>query len=148
MTTDLLEAIVEVVFGSLDDFVESTLVLGVDVGESQSGASLHSDHASNPGLALDDAVRDDHLAKRVRSRLGWMSCPIPKFLGLFSKSGLTGFFSTFFWTTMGGGATFFPPFFPFPFTAAFGMIILLVKTGLDEISECLKYFKQIETTQL
>merc|ERR1719378_1630961 len=33
MTTDLLEAIVEVVFGSLDDFVKSTLVLGVDVGE-------------------------------------------------------------------------------------------------------------------
>jgi len=62
MTTDLLEAIVEVVFGSLDDFVERTLILGVDVGESESGASLHSDHASNPGLALDDAVRDAHLA--------------------------------------------------------------------------------------
>merc|ERR1712105_16478 len=28
-----------------------------------------------------------HLTKRLRSRLGWISCPIPKFFGLFSKRG-------------------------------------------------------------
>jgi len=32
MTTDLLEAVVEVVFRGLDDFAQSTFVLRVDVG--------------------------------------------------------------------------------------------------------------------
>jgi len=46
--------------------------------------------------------------KRVRSLLGWMSCPMPKFLGLFSNKGLTTFLASCFLTTAGAGATFFP----------------------------------------
>lgn len=37
-----------------------------------------------------------------------MSCPMPKFLGLFSNRGLTTFLASCFFTTAGAGATFFP----------------------------------------
>jgi hypothetical protein len=36
---------------------------------------------------------------------------MPKFLGLFSKSGLTTFFGSAFFTAKGAAATFFPTFF-------------------------------------
>merc|ERR1719481_285528 len=62
VTTDLLEAVIEVVLSRLDDLVESALVLGMDVGERQSGAGLHSDDAAESGFALDDAVRHAHFA--------------------------------------------------------------------------------------
>lgn len=40
--------------------------------------------------------------------------PMPKFLGLFSKRGLTTFLASCFLTTAGAGATFLPlAFFPF-----------------------------------
>lgn len=39
---------------------------------------------------------------------------MPKFLGLFSKRGLTTFLASCFFTTAGAGATFLPlAFFPF-----------------------------------
>merc|ERR1712099_30142 len=56
-------------------------------------------------LGLGQTTYFGHLTKRVKSRLGWISWPMPKFLGLFSKRGFTGFFSPFFWPGMGGGAT-------------------------------------------
>jgi hypothetical protein len=36
---------------------------------------------------------------------------MPKFLGLFSNSGLTTFFGSAFFTAKGAAATFFPTFF-------------------------------------
>ena len=52
---------------------------------------------------------DKHL---VRSLGGWISAPIPKFLLLFSKRGLTTRLASGLLTARGAAATFFP-FLPF-----------------------------------
>ena len=49
-----------------------------------------------------------HLTKCVRSLFGWISCPMPKDLGLFSKSGLDTRLTSGFFTAKGAAATFFP----------------------------------------
>ena len=49
-----------------------------------------------------------HFTKCVRSLFGWMSCPMPKDLGLFSKSGLDTRLTSGFFTAKGAAATFFP----------------------------------------
>jgi len=66
VTTDLIETVVEVVSRGLDEFAQSTLVLGVNVGDSESGAGLSSDDSADSGFAFDDAVRDAHLAAKSR----------------------------------------------------------------------------------
>ena len=49
---------------------------------------------------------------RLKSLLGWISCPIPKFRGRFSNKGFTTLFCSGFLTASGAAATFFPFFFP------------------------------------
>jgi len=66
VTTDLIETVVEVVSRGLDDFAQSTLVLGVSVGDGESGAGLSSDDSADSSFAFNDAVRDAHLAAKSR----------------------------------------------------------------------------------
>lgn len=50
-----------------------------------------------------------HLTKRERSRFGWRSFPMPKFLGVFSINGFDGAAAVFGLAAIFGvGATFFP----------------------------------------
>lgn len=68
--------------------------------------------------------------------MGWISCPMPKFLGLFSKRGLTTFLASCFLTTAGAGATFLPLAF-FPFGSAPRAVLLLSgkrKSGKDFVA--------------
>jgi len=62
VATDLLETIVEVVSGGFDDFAQRTLVLRIDIGEGEGGASLPPDDPAEARFAFDDAIRDAHLA--------------------------------------------------------------------------------------
>ncbi len=56
-----------------------------------------------------------HLTKRLKSRVGWISCPIPKFRTLFSNKGFCFFFDSCFFAASGGGAaTFLPTIFFLP----------------------------------
>ena len=54
-----------------------------------------------------------HRTKRLKSRLGWISWPIPKLRGRFSNRGFTTRFTSGFLTARGAAATFFPFFFPY-----------------------------------
>lgn len=45
-----------------DELLELVLVLGADLGQSEDGGSLLVDDGTETGLALDDGVRDTHLA--------------------------------------------------------------------------------------
>ena len=60
-----------------------------------------------------DIISKDHFTHLDRSLAGWMSAPMPKFLLLFSKSGLTTLLASGRLTDKGAAATFFPAFFPF-----------------------------------
>lgn len=51
----------EVGLGGRDEGSKSLLVLGPDFGDSDGGGSLLAGHQTEPGLALDDNVRDTHL---------------------------------------------------------------------------------------
>merc|ERR1719402_35593 len=66
MTANLLRTIVEVVLDGFDDFAEGALVLGVSVGQTHGGASLTTDHTTQPSLTLDDAVGNIHFPAKRR----------------------------------------------------------------------------------
>ena len=51
-----------------------------------------------------------HLTNRLKSRLGWMACPISKLRGLATKSGFFTLLTSGFFTARGAAATFFPFF--------------------------------------
>ena len=51
-----------------------------------------------------------HLTNRLKSRLGWMDCPISKLRGLATKSGFFTLLTSGFFTARGAAATFFPFF--------------------------------------
>lgn len=61
---------------------------------------------------------------------------MPKFLGLFSKRGLTTFLASCFLTTAGAGATFLPlAFFPFGYKKERNMLFLLLPPMLMYLKE-------------
>ena len=70
-----------------------------------------------------------HHIHLVRSLGGWISAPIPKFLVLFSKRGLTTRLASGLFTARGAAATFFP-FFPFLAT-----IVLLQSQAFEKIQD-------------
>merc|ERR1739838_1015289 len=66
VATDLLKTIVEVVSGGFDDFAQSALVLRINIGEGEGGASLPPDDPAEARFAFDDAIRDAHFAAKGR----------------------------------------------------------------------------------
>ena len=66
MTTDLIVSVVVIGPDGFHQLSQGTLVLRVDLCEGYGGACLPVDQAPQPGLALDDAVGNPHLAAQGR----------------------------------------------------------------------------------
>lgn len=62
VTTDLLMAVIEVGLHSLQNLAEVSLVVVLNGGQSQSGASLAAHQTTQASLTLDNAVGHTHLA--------------------------------------------------------------------------------------
>jgi hypothetical protein len=62
--SELLGLLEVVSLGSRDEVGESLRVLGSDIGDGDSGGGLLAGDQTEPGLALDDNVRDTHLSAK------------------------------------------------------------------------------------
>ncbi len=66
MLPDLVGSLVEVRLDGLDELVQAGSVLGLDAGDGHARSRLSACNSSKPGLVLDNAIGNTHLAAQGR----------------------------------------------------------------------------------